>query len=223
MRRARGHTKATTGRRRTIIRLLFSRLTSDDGAVIGGIGIVEDIAERRHSEQLLRLSEQKFRGLFESSHDGIIFTDLQGRIQDVNHAILEMTSYSRDELLAMTFQQLTPPKWHAMEEEIVRTRILATGSSGEYEKEYARKDGTVIPVALSVWLQRDESGKPVGMWGTVRDSSERRRTEDEVRRKMAEIEKLNRFMIGREERIIEVKREVNELLTRHGQPPKYKV
>ncbi|MFA4875482.1 MAG: PAS domain S-box protein [bacterium] len=152
-----------------------------------------------------------------------MFTDLQGRIQDVNHAILEMTSYSRDELLAMTFQQLTPPKWHAMEEEIVRTRILATGSSGEYEKEYARKDGTVIPVALSVWLQRDESGKPVGMWGTVRDSSERRRTEDEVRRKMAEIEKLNRFMIGREERIIEVKREVNELLTRHGQPPKYKV
>ena len=57
----------------------------------------------------------------------------------------------------------------------------------------------------------------------ARDISEEMRVKEEIRRRMIEIEKLNKFMIGREVRIIEMKREVNDLLRKGGRELKYKV
>jgi PAS domain-containing protein len=55
------------------------------------------------------------------------------------------------------------------------------GHSDVYEKEYLRKDGTVFPVEVRTFLIRNEAGKPAGMWAIVRDITERKRMEGELR------------------------------------------
>ena len=147
-----------------------------------------DITERKKAEDMLRASEQKYRTLFESSKDGIIFTDMSGNILDVNQAYLDMLGYTMEELKQLTYQQLTPQKWHEMEAAKVSNEVTRRGHADEYEKEYVRKDGTVFPITIRVWLIRDEQGRPVGMWGIVRDITERKRMEEKLRRYSMQLE-----------------------------------
>ncbi len=138
--------------------------------------------ENARVEEALRKSEEKYRTLYESSVDGIISTDMNGQILDVNQAYLDMLGYSKDELRRLTHQQLTPRKWHESEADIVKNQILARGYSDEYEKEYIRKDGTAFPISIRVWLIKNEQGPPVGMWGIVRDITAHKRAEEELRK-----------------------------------------
>ena len=135
----------------------------------------------REHQQALRESEERYRTLFESSRDGIIFTDMEGQVLHTNPYYQEMLGYTPKELRALTYQRLTPPRWHEREAAIVRDQVLTRGYSDEYEKEYIRKDGSVFPVSIRVWLIRDEKGRPQGMWGIVRDITERKRAEEALR------------------------------------------
>jgi signal transduction histidine kinase/CheY-like chemotaxis protein len=79
-----------------------------------------------------------------------------------------------------------------MEQQILRAQILPRGYSEEYEKEYRRKDGTIVPISLRVWLNRDAAGNPAGMWAIVRDITERKRAEAAVLAAKAEAEHANK-------------------------------
>jgi len=138
---------------------------------------VTDITEIARAEAL-RHSEIKYRGLYESTQDGITMTDIKGNIVECNRAYSDMLGYSEKEIIGLTYQQTTPAKWHAMERDIVINKILKTGYSDIYEKEYIRKDGTVFPVSMRVWAIKDEAGNNTGMWGIVRDFTERKRAEE---------------------------------------------
>jgi PAS domain S-box-containing protein len=116
----------------------------------------------------------KFYQLYESILEGIVSVTLEGRITEANKAYLDMLGYDLEELRGRTYQQITPAKWHAMEQQIVETQLATRGYSDEYEKEYVRKDGSVFPVSIRTWLGRDETGTPVSMWAMVRDISERK-------------------------------------------------
>ncbi len=151
-------------------------------------GVLTDIDKRKQAEQALRESEERYRTLFESSRDGIIFTDMEGRILHVNPYYREMLGYSEEELHALTYQQLTPQRWREAEAAIVRDGILSRGYSGEYEKEYIRKDGTAFPISIQVWLVRDADGAPQGMWGIVRDITQRKQAEEALRELNATLE-----------------------------------
>lgn len=129
----------------------------------------------------LQESEARYRLLFESSRDGIVTVDLSGRIQDANPAYQSMLGYTMDDLRTLTCGDMTPPRWHDMEEAIVRDRILAQGDSREYEKEYIRKDGSVFPVSLRAWPVQDAGGKVIGMRAFVRDITDRKRAEEALR------------------------------------------
>jgi len=139
----------------------------------------------------LKESEEKYRTLYESSKDGIVFTNMKGQILDVNQAFVDMLGYSKQEIRRLTYQQLTPAIWHGMEEDIVKTQLLARGYSDEYEKEYFRKDGTSIPISIRIWLIADEAGEPCGMWGIVRDTADRKRADARVREVAADLKRSN--------------------------------
>ncbi len=130
------------------------------------------------TEKALRESEAKYRRLFESMMDAFARIDMNGRLVEFNRPYQDMLGYPEEELLRLTYRDLTPPKWHAFEADIVEKQVLGRGHSEVYEKEYRKKDGTVFPVELRTFLLRDEAGNPTGMWSIARDISDRKRVEE---------------------------------------------
>ncbi len=149
-----------------------------------------DVTEHKHAEKALHESELKYRTLYESLRDAFVKTDMTGRIQEFNWVYQEMVGYGDEELRRMTYQDLTPDKWHAFEARIAEEQILRQGFSDVYEKEYVRKDGTVFPVEVRKFLLQDPSGQPEGMWAIIRDITERKRSEEELRKYQEGLEEM---------------------------------
>jgi PAS domain S-box-containing protein len=154
--------------------------------------IIRDITERQRADEALRESQARYRRLHESMTDCFVQTTMLGDIVDVNRSYLAMLGYSEDEVFKLHYQDLTPARWHAFEQQIVETQIMPWGYSDVYEKEYIRKDGTVFPVELRTYLLRDAQGQPSGMWAIVRDITERKRADEALRESEERYELANR-------------------------------
>ena len=143
--------------------------------------------ERRRAEEQLRKSEERYRTLYESSRDGIMTANLDGRITECNQPYAGMLGYSREELKRIRYQEITPFQWHAFNEDVLK-EVMERGYSYEFEEEYIRKDGTVFPVSLRIWRIDDEAGNPISVCSVVRDITERKRAEEALRRAHDELE-----------------------------------
>jgi PAS domain S-box-containing protein len=152
-------------------------------------GIELDITERKRAEEARQQSETKYRRLHEGMRDAFVSTDMQGHILETNAAFLVLTGYSEEEIRDLTYLELTPAKWHARETKIVAEQVLPRGYSDVYQKEYFRKDGSIVPVELRTILIRDAYGNPTGMWAIVRDITERKRVERALQRANDELER----------------------------------
>ncbi|MEI6876183.1 MAG: PAS domain S-box protein, partial [Spirochaetota bacterium] len=104
--------------------------------------------ERKRSEVSLRESEWRYRNLFQSIRDALVFTDMEGRITEANEAFLTMLGFTREELVGRNFREITPEAALSKEMREHEAMILGRGYSDIYEKEYARKDGSLCPVEL---------------------------------------------------------------------------
>ena len=162
-----------------------------EGRPIRFMGIVRDITELKEKEEALKASEKRYRGLFDLSHDGVVFVGLDGPVEEANPAYLDMLGYELDELVGVTYQQLTPPRWAAMEADIVAEQLLSRGYTDEYEKEYIRKGGSVFPVAVRAILVRDETGAPVRIMGIVRDITEQKQAKEALERHARDLARSN--------------------------------
>jgi PAS domain S-box-containing protein len=153
----------------------------------------KEIAERKLAEEALRVSEAKYRRLYDSMMDAYARVDMTGNIKEYNEVFQNMLGYEPEEITALTYKDLTPERWRAFEAEIIEKQILLRGYSDIYEKEYLRKDGSVFPVELRTFLLRDDEGNPFGMWSIVRDITERKQSEEERKRfetQLVQVQKL---------------------------------
>jgi len=100
--------------------------------------------------------------------EGIVINSLDGITIEANRNYLKMLGYTSEEIKSITYQELTPLKWHAMENDLFR-KVMKTGYSGVYEKEYIRKDGTVFPIRIQSWLIMDENHKASRLFGIIQD------------------------------------------------------
>ena len=141
-----------------------------------------DITGTRNAIEELRLTSTKYRRLYESMMNGFARTDMEGNIKEFNSYFREMLGYSESELQQMTYLDITPVQWHEYEKRIIRNQVIPNGYSEVYEKEYQKKDSSVFPVELRISLIRDETGKPEGMWASVRDITDRKVSEQELER-----------------------------------------
>ena len=151
------------------------------GNLSGAFGSVQDITDKKEIEDRLRESEARYRMLYENLRDAFVQVSMDGRIIEFNDQYHQMLGYSPEELRALTYQELTPERWHDYEEGFVQSQAIPRGYSDIYEKEYRRKDGTVFPVELRTILSRDASGRPNTMWAIVRDISLRKQAEEKLR------------------------------------------
>ena len=134
-------------------------------------------AELLRRQSAMAESERKYRMLFNDSRDGIALLDSGGQFVDANQRYLELLGYSIDELRHLNYSDITPAKWHAIEAQIVENQLYKRGYTDEYEKEYIDRSGRVFPVSIKASLMYGEYGEVIGMWGTIRDISERKQAE----------------------------------------------
>jgi PAS domain S-box-containing protein len=123
--------------------------------------------------------EARIRRLVDSNIIGVMIWNFQGRIIEVNQAIIDMLGYSREELISdrMVWAQLTPAEWARADQDSL-AQISATGSSRSYEKEYFRKDGSRVPILIAgarIEWKRDEGV------AFIIDMTERKRAEEKLR------------------------------------------
>ena len=144
-------------------------------------GTGRDITARKAAEDALRESEARFRGIFENAAVGMARVALDGSWLEVNDQLCEITGYTRDELLAKTFQDITHPG--DLEADLDYLRKLLAGEISRYsvDKRYIRKDGGIVWIALTVTVQRDALGVPLYFISIVRDITERKEAEEALR------------------------------------------
>ncbi|MGH2775984.1 MAG: PAS domain S-box protein [Actinomycetota bacterium] len=168
------------------LRIMYARgkvMRDIAGRAIRVIGTSQDITKRKQAETALRASEMRFRRLAESSNEGIVSIDAGGRIVFWNRGAQDVFGYWEEEVTGEPVQMLMPDRFRS-EHERGFARFLETGETSiigtTVEVEGRRKDGTEFPLELSLaaWTVDEERF----FTGILRDISDRRSAEEELRR-----------------------------------------
>ncbi len=150
------------------------------GRLLGGFGTVQDITDTKRAEERLRMSEERFRGIFEHAGTGIAISDLEGRFQSCNRAFYAMLGYTEAELRELTIADIQHPDDCDANLENVRRLVTEKVPSFEIASRYLNKDGKTIWVHKRVSLLRDGAGKPTSIIALVTDITERKRHEEQI-------------------------------------------
>ncbi len=156
-------------------------LTSADGTVIGVASLVQDVTESRRAEEALRESEERFRSTFEQAGVGIAHIAPDGRRLRVNQKLCDIVGYASEELLQMSFQDLTEPDNLATDVEGQRRLLAGEIATYSVEKRYIRKDGSRVWANLTASLVRDPAGEPDYFISVVEDISRRKEADETMR------------------------------------------
>ncbi|MBE0680679.1 MAG: PAS domain S-box protein [Anaerolineales bacterium] len=144
-------------------------------------GQVASAVERKQAEEKLRESEERFTSAFENAAIGKALVSTEGRWLKVNQALCSLIGYKADDLMAMTFQDITHPDDLDLDLEYVRETLAGTRQTYQMEKRYFHKDGHIVWVLLSVSLVRSENGEPLYFISQIQDVTERKRIENVLR------------------------------------------
>jgi two-component system cell cycle sensor histidine kinase/response regulator CckA len=131
--------------------------------------------------EALRASEERFRSAFHYSAIGMAIVAPDGRFVEVNPALCRIVGYTRGELLARTFQDITHPDDLAADLDGQQKLLSGDIEVHQREKRYFHKDGHVVWVLLSASLVRDAAGKPLHFISQVQDLTERKQIDAALR------------------------------------------
>ena len=138
-------------------------------------GSISDIDARRRAEEALRTSEEQYRSIFNAAADAFVLRDSHAKVIDVNPAFLEISGYSREEVLEGKRWIFALPEMSVLAGEMHR-RVIA-GESVQFEMKARRKDGTMIDVEMRA-VPVMYRGEPHAL-GMARDITAQKRAEAE--------------------------------------------
>lgn len=157
-------------------------LVKDDGAPLYFIVQVQDVTDRRRTEDALRASERRFRQLVDTSTEAFIAMDAEGRITEWNRQAERIFGWSRDEALGRRMADTIIPPSYREAHNGGLAHYLATGEgpvlNQRLELEGRHRDGWEFPVEFTIWAIG--SGSDLTFNALLHDISERRRLEEEL-------------------------------------------
>jgi len=189
-----------------------------DGNPLHFIATIVDITERKRAEEELANEATRRRVLMGQSRDGIVILDQNGQVFESNKKFADMLGYPLDSMCRLNvidWEYLYPP-------ERVIEMIRSVDEKGDhFETRHRRRDGTIYDVEISTnaaWF----SGQKL-IFCVCRDITDRKRTEEKMAEQLQELKRWQAVMLDREGRVLELKKEVNELLKQAGKEEKYRI
>src|SRR5215216_6408277 len=179
------------------VKAFIQPIKDEAGTVREVVLMHEDITERKQAEEELRESEERFRRTFEQAAVGIAHVGTDGHWLRVNRRLCDIVGYEKEELLGLTFQDITHPD--DLETDLEGARQLLAGEIETYssEKRYFRKDGSTVWIYLTVSLVRSPSDEPRYFISVTEDITERKWAEEARARLAAIIESSEDAIIGK--------------------------
>jgi PAS domain S-box-containing protein len=178
------------------------------GEVLGVLAAARDITEQKRASQYAR-------SLIEASLDPLVTISPEGKITDVNAALVDVTGVSREGLIGTDFSDYFTEPEKAREG---YRRVFSQGAVTDYPLTIRHKNGRVVNVLYNASVYRDSSGTVLGVFAAARDVTARKKAEDELAEqrnreleRLAELERFQKLTVGRELKMIELKKEIAEL------------
>jgi len=174
------------------VELNISLLRDSEGTIIGSVGAIRDITNRKRAEEKIREASDYLDNIIESSLDVVVASDSRGYITRVNKAFFELTGYREKEVIGKHITEFIPYEDGTYESttgemveikeffsdtlEVIEKKLFAEGEITNWETYYLRKDGKVVPVETNIAYLYNEEGDTIGSVGVNRDISERKRS-----------------------------------------------
>ena len=190
--------------------------------LINAWGTQTDVTEHKQAEEALRESEEKFKEMANLLPQIVYEIDVNGNLTFVNEEVFESFGYSKEEYKkGFNVLQILIPEDKDRAKENIKNMLLGK-DVGNNEYTVLRKDGSKISVLIysSVIIKMN---KPVGLRGLIVDITERKQAEEKLKSQNKELQMFNDIVVGRELKMIELKKEINKLLEKSGEKPKYKI
>ena len=146
-----------------------------------------------------------------------------GRYLDINQRYCDFLGYTKEEMLNSSFQDVTLKD--DVQENVNDVNLFLEGKINEFkiEKRYYRKDGTIVwgeLTASPLWSVEEIPSNYMHI-AIVQDITARKEAQEKLEEQLKELRRWHNVTLGREQRIIDLKIEINELLTEKGLPPRY--
>ena len=155
---------------------------TQNGSVIGVLGIARDITERKRAEEALRESEERYRTILDNIEDGYFEVDIAGNFTFFNDSLCIILGYSRDEMMGMNNRQYMD-KENAQKVYQTFNQVYTTGKPQiSFDWEIIRKDCIKRFIESSVSLIRNSKSEQIGFRGVVRDVTDRKQAEEALRK-----------------------------------------
>lgn len=192
---------------------------NDDEDPIKMIGTIQDITERKQAEEKFKLLSLSV----EQSTEGMAHADLNGNLIYINKAWCEMHGYKSSKNLLGKNLKIFHNKKQLENDVIPFNEEVKKNGTCSREVGHITKEGKTFPTLMTSTLLEDAQGNPFAMVGIARDITERKRVEEKLISRNKELELFNEVTVDRELKMIELKKEINELLEKSGEKPKYKI
>jgi PAS domain S-box-containing protein len=178
------------------------------GNVLGVFAAARDVTVQKQASQYAR-------SLIESSLDPLVTISPDGKITDVNEATIRVTGVPREQLIGADFSNYFTEPEKAREG---YQQVFAKGFVTDYPLTIRHRDGRLTDVLYNASVYKDTRGNVLGVFAAARDVTARKRIEEELaeqRRReldrLAELEKFQKLTVGRELKMVELKKEIEEL------------
>ena len=166
--------------------LRMSPLFDNWDRLLGRVVTVRDITEKKRTAEALRLSEEKYRTIYENVADVIYETDNHGHITSVSPSIEKRGGYRPEELIGRNVIDFFafPEQYAALD-----ALMLEDGSVNDFEVLLRHKSGHNIFVSITAHILFDENGQGFATEGVLRDITERKQAEERIRQMNTELER----------------------------------
>ncbi|MBW2030540.1 MAG: PAS domain S-box protein [Deltaproteobacteria bacterium] len=163
----------------------ITAIINPEGRVTGFVEILRDITQRKTLERELRETKEFLENIMESSVDGILTTDLKGKITYNNRAMEEMLGFTRQQIIGAHISRFYERGIEQAREVMGLLRKYERAEN--YEMVVLRRDGSKLSIITSLFLLRDEEGDVIGTAGIFKDITAQKLLEDKLKTTQAQL------------------------------------